>query len=71
MQVLLDIQRDAFWLMHKCHKCTDCLPDAIPILVRDWWEKETTISPKMKDIVKIWIKVNLYDAHPTHYLQLS
>ncbi len=70
-RVLLDTQMDAFWLMHKCHKHTYCLLDVVSILVRDWWEKETTISPNMKDIVKRWIGLNLYEAHPTHYLQVS
>jgi hypothetical protein len=51
-QVLLDIQRDAFLLMHKCHIHTNCLFNAVSSLVRDWWDKETTISPKMKDVVK-------------------
>jgi hypothetical protein len=64
-------ERDAFWLLHKCQKHIDCLLDAISVLVQDWWEKKTTISPNMKDIVKKWIRVNLYEAHPTHYLQVS
>jgi hypothetical protein len=64
-------EEDTFWLLHKCHKCIDCLHDAISDLVQDWWEKKITIYPNMKDIVKKWIRLNLYEAHLTHYLQVS
>jgi hypothetical protein len=40
-------------------------------VVKDWWEKETTISPEMKDVVRRHIATKLYETHPTHYLQMS
>jgi hypothetical protein len=44
---------------------------AVANLVKDWWEKETTISPQMKDVVRRHIVTKLYEAHLAHYLQMS
>jgi hypothetical protein len=69
--ILLNIENDTFWLKFKCARRLDCLFDKVKNLVIKWWENETTISPNMKDVVRRRIGVNLYKAHPKHYLQIS
>jgi aspartate oxidase len=39
--------------------------------VINWWENETIISLKTKDVVRRRIGMKLYETHSKHYLQMS
>jgi hypothetical protein len=40
-------------------------------LILRWWNAITTISPIAKDVKRRQTNINIFEDHPTHYLQES
>lgn len=68
---ILDAGQDAFWLHQRRSIRSDSLADNVKLVVQQWWENETTVSPNRKDIISFHEGLRQWISHPTHFLQCS